>query len=239
MLNNSEHPLKHGWFAVKQPATVDLEKNLSAQQRADDEASFFASTAPWNTLAAAVQKRLNTTNLTSAVSRILSNFIASKFVLPLSITVLVNLKQRRCYRIPELQRTAITSLGHTQERIAKLPPPISQDAALEVQSRVTLLIRDLESIAVGREPFKKPVQAANALFERFRLCIRSTAPAFVPFSRDDERFDSYVFPHWCRVWTPRPHVGASLPRDASDFVVSAGTKDFDASLPFEGYACAD
>ena len=69
----AEH-LTNGWFAVKQPATIDLKGGLTWEKAREQERLFFSSTPPWS-LRADYRHRFGTHNLTESLSKILSDLI--------------------------------------------------------------------------------------------------------------------------------------------------------------------
>ena len=66
--------LVNGWFAVKQPATKDLNEGMTWGRAREQEKLFFSTVPPWSS-EAAWHHRFGTHNLTKSLSNILSDLI--------------------------------------------------------------------------------------------------------------------------------------------------------------------
>jgi hypothetical protein len=80
IVRNEDNTLFHGWFAVRQPDTEDIERGITWEEARAQENSFFEQTSPWAGLDPKDRQKLGTENLMRCLSRILSNLIARRYV---------------------------------------------------------------------------------------------------------------------------------------------------------------
>lgn len=81
VLEGHRHPLHHGYYMTKQPATRELLEKLTWEQAREREKEYFDQTSIWAKSSAT--GRLGTPNLTKNLSRLLSGLIDQTFVSPL------------------------------------------------------------------------------------------------------------------------------------------------------------
>lgn len=79
ILEGQRHPLHHGYYMTKQPATKELLEKLSWEAAREREKEYFDTTPIWAKSSAT--NRLGTANLTKNLSRLLSGLIDQTYVL--------------------------------------------------------------------------------------------------------------------------------------------------------------
>jgi len=67
----------HGWYAVKQRNTRELQEGLSREVAREQEAQFFSETVPWRNLLA-LKSRMGTPRLTVKLSEVLTSLITKR-----------------------------------------------------------------------------------------------------------------------------------------------------------------
>jgi len=75
VLEGQHHPLKHGYYVMKQPGPDDLSKWLSFKEAREWKCSFFADTDPWKSTSTHIKAWTGIPNLTKELSRLLSLLI--------------------------------------------------------------------------------------------------------------------------------------------------------------------
>lgn len=83
VIQNKDKPLDNGWFSVKQPSTVDLERGITWEEARREESEFFELTSPWSTLDHTCQQQLGAANLIERLSSLLSQLIARRSSFPI------------------------------------------------------------------------------------------------------------------------------------------------------------
>jgi hypothetical protein len=78
VIRNEDKPLENGWFSVKQPSTLEIERGITWEEARSQERDYFAFNPPWSTLDYAHQQQLGTANLVERLSRLLSQLIAKR-----------------------------------------------------------------------------------------------------------------------------------------------------------------
>lgn len=77
-VKNEDIVLDRGWFCVKQPDPVQLQRGLSGPQARIDEERWFKETCPWNQLPREYRSNLGTLKLADYMSDRLATLIAIK-----------------------------------------------------------------------------------------------------------------------------------------------------------------
>ena len=77
-IKDEDEQLDLGWFCVKQPDAIQLQKGLSWKEARDAEMNFFETTSPWNVLPENYRKQLGTMNLVTKLGETLADLIARK-----------------------------------------------------------------------------------------------------------------------------------------------------------------
>lgn len=65
--------------------------------------------------------------------------------------------------------------------MAEIPEPVSGDPATEILNRTTAFCQDLEAIVAGKSEEKSFVHRNRAVYLKFGIAIRGTAPNFQPY----------------------------------------------------------
>jgi hypothetical protein len=163
--NQREPTLANGWFAVKQPDSKAIRAGITWADARDLEDQFFSGQAPWSTLDPNYQRRLRTRNLTSCLSKILSDLITK--------------------RLPEIQQELQTNLQRTENELRALPRPPSSDPVGEVHQLLAAFGRDVAAQVRGTVS-PGLIQGVNERHSSFRSAIRRTAPDFRPYEAASE-----------------------------------------------------
>lgn len=108
VLNNSKFGLGHGYFVVKNPNQVALQRGLSHHQARDEEQTFFASKEPWSGRFRAYGDRFGTGHL----QQYLSKTLASQMV----------------DALPAIYQQIRVRLDDVDSRLRQLPEPPTHDA---------------------------------------------------------------------------------------------------------------
>ncbi|KAF8586086.1 hypothetical protein K439DRAFT_1652711 [Ramaria rubella] len=170
LIRNDISPLENGWYCVKQPSSVELEKNLTFHEARRRGEAFFTN-QPWSLLELSHRRRLGTRALTQKLNEYLMSLIAKRF--------------------PELMQELQKVLQRTKDELKRLPVPVSGDPLMELLHLVGDFSDDLFRHSEGiTYNIGEPVRTGDNHFERirdahecFRQSIKATAPAFHPFDR--------------------------------------------------------
>lgn len=106
-LEGTDDQLGHGYYVVKQPDQVALDRAITHAEARAQEMAFFEQTAPWATELAACRERFGTVHLQGALS--------SKLV-GLSLQVL-----------PEARAKISSMITDVDSTLAMIPPPPTRD----------------------------------------------------------------------------------------------------------------
>ena len=109
------HYLKHGFYAVRQVTSQELEAGgVTYREARSREETFFQQHPTWKKLDASTQKFIGTPNLVAALSDKLAEFIANQ--------------------LPEILEKANVMLRQAQSDMIKLPEPVTDDPTTYVLS---------------------------------------------------------------------------------------------------------
>ncbi|KAH7099991.1 P-loop containing nucleoside triphosphate hydrolase protein [Auriculariales sp. MPI-PUGE-AT-0066] len=176
IFENTQQPLSHGWYMVKQRNTKELEEGISREVARQQEIAYFAETAPWTNLIQ-MKSRMGTRNLTNKLSEILTTLI-----------------QRR---LPKLQEEVNTMLDATEDALRQLPPKPSEDSISELLKIVNEFAKTIAQDIQGTPSLDGLIQNIRDDYRVFRRAIRSTAPDFRPFPRNRDATDqSFLNPEF-------------------------------------------
>ncbi|KAG8903486.1 hypothetical protein FRB99_003229 [Tulasnella sp. 403] len=165
VLEGRRHPLLHGYYMTKQPATKELSEKLSFEEARRREQEFFETTPIWANSTAS--NRLGTPNLTKNLSRLLSGLIDQT--------------------LPKLRLDATRSREVTKQLIAKLPPPMSDNPSAELLRMVTSFSLEFRNFSNGISDHASLIQKCKPAYEEFRLAIKNTAPDFRPYTQKEKK----------------------------------------------------
>ncbi|KZT03107.1 uncharacterized protein LAESUDRAFT_705284 [Laetiporus sulphureus 93-53] len=152
------HQLALGYYAVR--LSDDTERGTKTRQEMNAIASqFFASNAPWKELLDS--GHLGIPNLIHDISSVLMGIIHDA--------------------IPKLREQIQAKLQECIHDIEQLPEEVTVDATTVVLNRVSSFCTDLQGDVYGRNESKDFVHKSRAIYKKFKLTIRQTAPDFRPF----------------------------------------------------------
>lgn len=80
VLEGDRHALKYGYYVTKQPGPEELVERLTHREARQRENAFFSTTPVWQSSSSRVKSRTGIPNLTSELSRLLSQLIAKTHV---------------------------------------------------------------------------------------------------------------------------------------------------------------
>ncbi|CAL1697633.1 unnamed protein product [Somion occarium] len=153
ILEGSSHPLKHGYFMMKQASPEELEKRMSFEDARKSEREWFQTNAPWKDMSN-FHNRMGTRNLTKELSRLLGAVINQA--------------------LPKLCKMSKESLQQVSHDIAALPPPVVKtlkvsfsNAALHIRDSGIIYGENIQKSITRELPFNVPFRAKVALVEQF------------------------------------------------------------------------
>ncbi|KAF7797716.1 hypothetical protein EIP86_008916 [Pleurotus ostreatoroseus] len=164
VLDGASHPLKHGYYIVKQPSPKELEEGISSEEARRREVTFFENTFPWNSKAT-LRQRMGTTNLTRELSRLLGNVINQG--------------------LPALRKESKESYQEVKRLLASLPPPPPENPASELLHLVTAFSGIVDNLIQGRDHYETLIQECRPAYQVFKTDIRRTAPRMRPFENQN------------------------------------------------------
>ncbi|KAG8885743.1 hypothetical protein FRB98_001655 [Tulasnella sp. 332] len=165
ILEGQRHPLFHGYYMTKQPATRELLEKLSWEAAREREKEYFDSTPIWAKSSAT--NRLGTANLTKNLSRLLSGLIDQT--------------------LPKLRLDASRSRENTRQLLTKLPPAISENPSAELLRMISTFSSEFRNYTTGLSEYASLIQQCKPAYEGFRDAIRATAPDFRPYTAKEKR----------------------------------------------------
>ncbi|KAG8993005.1 hypothetical protein FRB94_011150 [Tulasnella sp. JGI-2019a] len=160
ILEGHRHPLHHGYYMTKQPATRELLEKLSWEAAREREKEYFESTTIWAKSTAT--NRLGTASLTTNLSRLLSGLIDQT--------------------LPKLRFDASRSRESTRQLLTKLPPAISENPSAELLRMITAFSGEFRNYTTGVSDYASLIQQCKPAYEGFRDAVRATAPDFRPYT---------------------------------------------------------
>jgi hypothetical protein len=78
LIKNESSVLQNGWYCVKQPSTMELERGLTFQDARRRGEDYFNS-KPWTTLETMYRRRLGTHAVTRKLNEYLMTVISKRF----------------------------------------------------------------------------------------------------------------------------------------------------------------
>ncbi|KAI6044467.1 P-loop containing nucleoside triphosphate hydrolase protein [Pisolithus marmoratus] len=165
LIRNEVEPLANNWYCVKQPSSNDIAQGITWPEARAAEDSFFATTPPWCNLEDHFQSFLRTAKLTDRLSNILAELIAK--------------------RLPEIQDELYKVLQHAEKDLAELPPEPPSDPVSEALRILSEFLKELSDRIQGTPEADGLLQKIRVHTARFKREIRATAPAFIPWVRQE------------------------------------------------------
>lgn len=120
------------------------------------------------------------TSLRSCRTAFRNTFLKSESLFAISIRTPT---YPNCYRLPGIIQTINASYDESVASINSLPPPPSNEPALELNSICTAFVKDLENHTVGVAGSESLIQACLSVFKQFRARVNDTAPRFLPYEK--------------------------------------------------------
>ncbi|KAJ3551062.1 hypothetical protein NM688_g4940 [Phlebia brevispora] len=158
------HTLRLGFYCVRLPD--DAERTHSRDEMECIATEFLRTTPPWSSLHNT--SRLGVRALVSDISELLMSIIEQS--------------------LPDILAKLEGLISECEKDLEDLPEPITVDPATEILNRIISFCRDLQAIVSGQSEDKGFVHRNRAVYEKFNIAIRKTAPNFQPF----EDLDKYV-----------------------------------------------
>ena len=166
---------------------MELRSNMTWAQARKAEHDFFSLEAPWSDLEQMHKRYLGTNNLVTRLSEVLSELIAERFVIFISLRGPA--EPYVCIRVPQIQDEIERNITHTRELMSRLPPPPTSDPRGEILNLLYAFTQDLsqhiKGVPDGFGSSSRPglIQAMRPEQETFKRAIRATAPYFWPFDK--------------------------------------------------------
>ncbi len=79
ILAGRRHPLTHGYYVTKQPATLELNQKLDHATARGNEALFFSTDKHWRHVSTDTRNRMGVPKLTAELSKLLSHLIEATY----------------------------------------------------------------------------------------------------------------------------------------------------------------
>ncbi|KZT04830.1 uncharacterized protein LAESUDRAFT_813931 [Laetiporus sulphureus 93-53] len=214
-----ERRLKHGWYMVKQPDTMQLRMGITWEEARQSEKKFFLSTQPWAAQSLSIQRHLGTELLTQRCGDVLSDLIATK--------------------LPGIRDTIYKTLQQTEAQLKELPGEPSKDPVGEVYKLIGRFSKGLSSYLEGTPGPTGLLQLIRPNQQDFRKAIRSTAPDFRPYERpaDGSEPEAGVSPDFLAneemPYTPPTAKQAIYINEVMEQIALARTRELPDFFPFE------
>ncbi|KAI0650980.1 P-loop containing nucleoside triphosphate hydrolase protein [Trametes meyenii] len=158
---NEEHALQQGYFCTRQPDDDQRLARISPSEARVAETAFFRITEPWS--ASVCPHRYGTQNLVKSISELLTRIISDS--------------------LPQLIEEVTAQLAATNKQLDTLPPLVTTEPSAFVLDIVTRFQNDVVELTEGSPRRTVLVQKNRETYEKFKLAIRGTAPAFVPYEK--------------------------------------------------------
>ncbi|KAI0673304.1 P-loop containing nucleoside triphosphate hydrolase protein [Trametes maxima] len=155
---NEEHALQHGYFCTRQPDDDQRLAKISPAEARAAETAFFRTTEPWS--ASVCPHRYGTQNLVKSISELLTRIISDS--------------------LPRLIGEVAAQLAAINKQLDTLPPLVTTEPSAFVLDLVARFRNDVVELTEGSPRHTGLVQKNRETYEKFKLAIRGTAPAFVP-----------------------------------------------------------
>ncbi|TFY75946.1 hypothetical protein EWM64_g8066 [Hericium alpestre] len=157
--------LLHGYYCTISPDDKDREKGVTHAQARQAEANYFESNEPWST--SMNKHRFGIKNLLATLSPLLEKVIRD--------------------RLPTLRDQTTKHLKECDINLSNLPEEISAEPAAYTLGILTAFCDDIAQYVGGNRGHEMLIQANRKEYTSFKAAIRSTAPNFRPYPRNETR----------------------------------------------------
>ncbi|KAF9020048.1 P-loop containing nucleoside triphosphate hydrolase protein [Hymenopellis radicata] len=158
ILHGRKHRLHHGYFVTKQPGPEELLENLAHAEARKREASYFTSTLPWRTVLQTTKSRVGVPNLTTQLSKLLTERISEA--------------------LPDLRSRSLASLRQARDDLSSLPEPPSDNILSDLLRLVGQFEKSISDCVGGSIHEPSVMQHCRATYDLFREHIKETTPEF-------------------------------------------------------------
>lgn len=95
-------------------------------------------------------------------------------------------------RLPGLRKDVRDQETKFLLQVAELPAKLLEPAPVALLKLITSYTSELDVLVQGGQKKRLMIQKCNKSFNNFRIAIRSTAPVFIPKTRDEATKVGYV-----------------------------------------------
>ena len=187
VLLGKEHPLRHGYYAVRLPNDDERLRDITPAESQTQAAEFFKLTSPWSKVRD--RGRFGIPNLVRDVGILLVQLMERKSVHASAYhrnTLLIHFLSF-CVSLPELFSAVQMQLAETQCKLSRLPQAIeTENHVAEVTVRVSQFCSRFKDIVYGKSEPHTMVQTNRKIYEAWKDTISATAPDFRPFENPDD-----------------------------------------------------
>ncbi|KAJ3297651.1 hypothetical protein HK104_000284 [Borealophlyctis nickersoniae] len=158
VLLGHQFPLQLGYWVVKNPSKIDLDRNITFEDARKKEIQFFATQQPW----AGFRHQLDRFGIDS-LRRELSR----------QLTLLTDTS------LPDMKARTEEAMQASSMELSKLPPPLGDNARIELLHMVRHFCAIVNHNITAHQDAKFFYQKVRSHFDVFRESVAATRPLFV------------------------------------------------------------